>query len=715
MSTTIALKPPLNTPADLYRNYATDERLADKALKYVTPMLQRARRNRTKMDERMRRRYNQWALVVDEKFYQGRANAYIPAVRKGIERLVTQWVRETFPSDEWWDCRATAAEFEKNVDGAKALLDTQLKRRIKLKRKARPYYRQLAIYGTSPLKYFWRYELGVEPKFVPGPQGPRLQKGTKVLYDDPDVKIVDFFSWGTYPETVADVDDAKLVYEDMLVDLQELKDDKQNYANLDKAKASAGSGSSGSTALIKRQERLRRLGITEDELNDSDFLFLTECYVNFDLRDGLGVAPTLLTLAWESVPVRLQRNAYERPPYRVGKDAELPEEFFGHPRTEATERLQIILNDSTNQDLDASAFANNPMVVVDPNYCEDYQAIALFPGAKIPAPPEAVKFDRPPDAAFSQKEKIAFLNQMILEQLGSPSGASPSPAASAQPRGARTFGGMQMLQMLAGSESKELVEFQEDLVWEPLLQDLAWLNARFMTNNRILRTVGAKGAPVTVNRETFLGDFAYDWLGTSTVQNQTVRSAQMLVAMNIVRNTPPSPAGYPNLGYIFKEYWRSQGLKFAERAWVEPPESLEPRLENEVILQGRAVEVSPRDNDAEHIVEHDAFLKSLPPGHPAADALVKHLLTHHQQQIAKQQAMLQMQAQMAQGPPPPTPMVRVDLKGNLDPNQTSRFAGGTGPAPNGARSGVKPSLTPSSGMGPAATMMRAPMGVPGGA
>src|SRR3989304_7684982 len=114
--------------------------------------------------------------------------------------------------------------------------------------------------------------------------------------------------------------------------------------------------------------------------------------------------------------------------------------MIGEPRprarTEATDRLQIHLNDVSNQDADASSFANNPIVLVDPNVVEDYQAIAIYPGAKVPAPKDAVSFDRPPEAAYSQKDKLAFLHQLINENLGSPTAASGRPAASPRPRGA---------------------------------------------------------------------------------------------------------------------------------------------------------------------------------------------------------------------------------------------------------------------------------------
>lgn len=707
---------PIGAPRELFRNFATDPRLAAAAKELVIPMIKRARRNRIKIDERGRRRYNQWALLTDEQFYRGRANSYIPAVRKGVERLVTQAVRETFPSDRWWDAQATAPEFEANVPGMKTLMDVQLKRQINLKRKARPYYRQLFIYGTSPLKAFWRVEQDSEPEVVLGPKGPRVIRKKMTTYDGPDVEPIDFFSFFVYPETCQDLSRARLVFEDVVLDYDEIKDDP-NYANLKRAKASAGSGTSGSEALIKRQERLRRLGITEDELNDENFLFLTECYGKFDFKDGLGRVPAIITLAWESEVVRLQRNPYGQPPYFVGKDNEMVDEFYGHPRTEATDRLQIILNDAMNQDLDASSFANNPMVVVDPNFCEDYQAIALFPGAKIPAPPDAVKFDRPPEAAYSQKEKIAFLNNLIADNLGSPASASPSPAASGQPRGARTFGGMQLLQAMASSDTKEVVEFQEDLVWEPLLAWIAKLNARFLADERVLRLAGQKGAPVTVNRDTFGGDYAYEWLGTETVQNQTMRSAQMLVFLNITKGQG-GPGWRVNMPKLLRTWWEHQGLKGGDEIIIEDQAMtpVPPQLENEIVLVGRAITVAPQDNDPEHIAIHDSLARQLPPG-PELERLVGHIRAHQQQFVLKQQmaqAEAAQRAAMAAGETPPyqgpPPIVRVDLKGQLDPRQTQRFAGG--PAPNGARAGVKPTGTPSSGMGPARAIAATPVGVP---
>src|SRR5256885_13642560 len=110
-----ALKVPLGAPEDLYRNFAGEATLAAAAKKQIKTDLDRARRIRQTGDLKAYRRYKQWAMITDEKFYRGRANAYIPAVRRGVERQVTQWVRETFPTDEWWDIRATAREFEPNV------------------------------------------------------------------------------------------------------------------------------------------------------------------------------------------------------------------------------------------------------------------------------------------------------------------------------------------------------------------------------------------------------------------------------------------------------------------------------------------------------------------------------------------------------------------------------------------------------------------------
>lgn len=703
---------PLGSPQDLFQNYAADPKMAKRAADLVIPMIKRARRNRIKIDERNRRRYNMWALLSDEKFYRGRADAYIPAFRKGVERLVTGAMRETFPSDHWWDGEATAPEYEKNVDGMKLLMDIQLKRQINLKRKARPFYRQLFIYGTSPLKVSWRIEESSEAQPFVGPDGPMMRAVKKTTYDGPDIEAVDFFSFFMYPETCQDVDRCRLVFEDIITDIDELEGDP-NYVNLKQVKGAAGSGASGSEALIKRQERLRRLGITEDELNDEHYLFLTECYPKFDFKDGLGLVPAIITLAWESECVRLQRNTYGRPPYRVGKDNEMVDEAYGHARGEMTDRLQIILNDSVNQDQDASTFANNPVMVVDPNYCEDYQSIALFPGAKIPAPPEAVKFDRPPDAAYGQKEKIAYYARLIDECLGSPTSTSASPAASGQPRGARTFGGMQLLQQLASSDTKEIVEFQEDLVWEPLLGDIARMNAMFLSDEKTLRMTGTKGAPLVVNRETFKGDYAYEWKGTETVRNQTLLSAQMLVALNIMRGINPATTGgrIPNIAFVFEEWWSFQGLKGKDKLFLgTPPISVEPRVEHELLGVGRAITVSPLDNDAQHSVAHMQFLQTLQPGSPEFMHLQQHLQEHQESAVHKQMAQQMLAMQQAQGPPlQPLPHgYSVNLKGDAPSSVGARLTGG--PQPNGARAGVKPMSSETSGMAPARTMA----GMPGG-
>ena len=687
---------PLDSPKAFYKNYAGDAETARRAVTLALPMLTHVRRNRQTIDKKAFRRYNQWALVTDDRFYVGRANTYIPAVRRGVERLVSGTIRETFPSDEWWDVQATAPEFEKNLDGQRALLRQQL-RQMGVKRLARPAYRQAFLCGLTPVRVGWKTVERTESAIGQGPEGKGFGVTTRrrVLYNGPEFEPVDFFSFGVYPMTGLRLEDALLVYEDAVVSLDELKADRDNYTNLARAKSAAGSGTSGSEALQQRQQRLRQLGITEDELTDGQFAFVTHCYLSaFDLKDSfrLGPEPVILTLAWEEIPIRLQRNAYGRAPYLEVRDSEMIGEHWPHARTEATDRLQIHLNDVSNQDADASSFANNPIVLVDPNVVEDYQAIAIYPGAKVPAPKDAVSFDRPPEAAYSQKDKLAFLHQLINENLGSPTASSGSPAASAQPRGARTFGGMQMLQMLAGSEAKEFVEFQEENFWEPLLGWMAQMNALFLSDEQTLRMAGSRGAAVVVNRETFAGDYAYEWLGTSTMQNQTVRSAQMLVFMNVLRGLQLPPGQSVNVAYILKTWWRSQGLKDADRVILDAaPESVPADLEHQLVALGRAIQVSPQDNDAEHIAAHARGRSAWPPESPEHQTLLQHEQAHYTQMLVKQQAA-QLQPSGAMG-------------------------GGTtngGPAPAGAKAGMKPRMGADSGMGPARAMLAAPGGAPGG-
>lgn len=685
------MRAPLNQPEELYQNFADPKRMGDEAArqfcerarKHVHPMLERHRRNRMKSDERAMKRYNQWALIKNDRFYLGRANVKLPAVRKGVERMVTQALRETFPNDEWWSLKATAQEFEDNVAGMRALMDVQLRRRMKVKRKARPVYRQCFLYGISPVKTTWREEYRTVPTAARAADGTlRLAKKTITVYDDPDFQPVDYFGFGVYPETVMDPDDARLVYEDILADLDDLKADPVNYANLEQAKQGAGSGATGSQALQRRQERLQRLGITETELNDAHFVFLTECYTPFDFKDGLGPVPAIITLAWENVVVRLQRNAYGRPPYRVMKDLEVVGEFLAHARTEATEGLQTVLDDCANQDQDASTFANNPVVVIDPAQVDDYYAIAIYPGAKIPADPNAVKFDRPPEAAFSQKEKIAMYATEIADNLGAPINASASPAAKGQARGARTFGGMQLLQALSSQDIKEFVEFQEDLFWEPLLADVAWMNANFMKDERVLQTAGRDGAAVTVNRASFAGDYAYEWLGTATMQNQTLRSASMLVFMNVAGRVPMPPGTMINGPYILKTYWTAQGFKDADRVIIEAgrQQPVDPETENELIRVGRAVEVALLDNDPQHIVSHQVAALTAEDDR-TRETLLRHVMEHEAQMQSKLLA---------------------------DQRRASPMAGA--PGPRGARAGEKPRLNADSGMGAARAIADAPVG-----
>src|SRR3989304_5823582 len=91
----------------------------------------------------------------------------------------------------------------------------------------------------------------------------------------------------------------------------------------------------------------------------------------------------------------------------------------------------------------------------------------------------------------------------------------------------------------------------------------------------------------------------------------------MLVFLNVLRGVPLPPRQAVNGADILKTWWRPQGLKDAARVILDAtPESVPADLEQQLVAMGRAIQVSPQDNDAEHIASHARAPGGRPPDAP---------------------------------------------------------------------------------------------------
>ena len=85
-------------------NFAEDQGLAERVAGHFSSRIRTVRTNRLPLEEALWRFFNMWNVTKDGYHnYSGRANLYIPEVRKNVEAQARQLTKSAFPSEENFD------------------------------------------------------------------------------------------------------------------------------------------------------------------------------------------------------------------------------------------------------------------------------------------------------------------------------------------------------------------------------------------------------------------------------------------------------------------------------------------------------------------------------------------------------------------------------------------------------------------------------------
>jgi len=200
----------------------------------------------------------------------------------------------------------------------------------------------------------------------------------------------------------------------------------------------------------------------------------------------------------------------------------------------------------------------------------------------------------------------------------------------------------------------------------PLLERSDILTQQCLDRDIILKVAGADGLelvehPITV--ADLVGEYEWEWLGTTNALNQQVRAQQMVQGIALLTQVPQDQLGAQGVTidwpYVLRTFW-SVGLGLSDADRVIKTAKLQPsdwRWENALARVNRADElrVSPQDDHTAHVQGHQHLLESDSLTEDARVGLQAHIHQHIGLQIAAEaQALSQSLAQLAgPGAPPP--------------------------------------------------------------
>jgi hypothetical protein len=695
-------------------NYAEDREFARKISEENTRDWNYSRAQRAEREVRWQDFYDMWNVGNQDPLnlqnYMGRANLHLPQTRKEIETMTRRLVKAFFPEDY-----LKADPNLLNVDEDLAMCNAMVVRHYfdnvsHLKLKADPWIKQGVIYGTSPLRSYWRREMNEiffkKRYYDTGPNGeliPSVKKVKELVkqYDAPEFCVADIFQTWAYPVTATHPDQiqkvfhrrkitlgeyAKMIKEgiavDMMDDIEELAKEKDEQYD-------------------QTQQRLQALG-ESGELQghrEGRLLDLMEVWGRMEIEGKMTSYVQYMfgdTANFSSdYCVRLQQNPYwhQTPNFDWMRYILAPgPEFYGRGLPEASQFLQHQLDDVLNQGMDSNTLALNSITIINPTYAPNVESFEIEPNAIWWADPNAVKPFTFPDLNEVTMKSMQILRGVITE-MSDNSPQLPDPLSGK----ARSTGQAD----LAMSEwQTDLYSFVERIILEgliPLTEKTHMLLQDHLDDDDIIRIAG-RYAGQWINRvvtpDDIIGKMSFSWMGAVQIQNESVRTQQMLQFLKIYPMLPPSDDYKVLIGPVIMELLRKGfNVKMPEQ-FVESSTdnmSIPPWIENRLMNMSSVVKINDRDDDPTHIQSHIKAMGE------STDKVVRaiydeHIRNHTKQLQEKQQAQaqaqemqqLQMAAQKASlqkaaqtGDPPGVP------KHAAPPHQHGQVQGGKGPNPNG--------------------------------
>jgi hypothetical protein len=293
---------------------------------------------------------------------------------------------------------------------------------------------------------------------------------------------------------------------------------------------------------------------------------------------------------------------------------------------------------------DSIKYSLMPITVVDPEKFQKASSVVLTMGAIWLGDPNSIKILEFPNRWPDAQQVVGQCTSLIMQSLG----VNPAMMAMGGLGKKPTQAQISQEQQVALEGTADVVTILEASILNKLLRWFYELDYQFRTKDIRVRKFGTMGlqaemqlvAPVGVDTH-----YTFKWYGTEGMKSaQQVQ--QMISLLNVMAQMPPQMLNGRKIdaGPVLEEAASvTFGTKIAPKVLIDQRHmiSVDPKMEDEMLVMGFEATVSPLDNDIEHIRSH--LQASQLTGDPTGMYKV-HIEKHQQQLQAKQ-------AEMQQAPP----------------------------------------------------------------
>lgn len=530
-------------------------------IKRLEPVIQQVRDRHSSVERVWLQNHAAWRGIRTRFFYNSESfKHYVPAARRAIERTATRMRAMLAPQNDFFevypgdifDLANTGAS-----DAVSSYLAYLFEQRIRTKSLVAQLCRSILLYGraitkTSVLVEHWSEDAEGE-----------------VAHVDiwPTMRAVDPFSFFVFPETITDLEDAQLIFEDSMYPWSDYLDaveqsggliDPLDRNDLEKPTWPTHHVERLQLGLVSAPTDLNA-GVDGDRSKGRDnevgkFVHVSEVFLKYqqtwlqiwiawNLKDGPRI-------------VRNHQIVGPRQPYRMALAREIPGETDTTAMMDDIEPLQILLNDQVNRMEEAASISAVPPTAVDPNRVTRADSLVFRPRAKWLVEPDGVKMLEVRDTSRgSQAAVMSTLN--LITSVFSPGGIVEGTPPRGSPRAGFAFSSMVNLSM---ADIKDLADTIEESLLTPSLRDLYALTVRFVPRDQVLRIPGtADYQPQNLTTYDLYGHWNFKWVGQLHSEDLQVRGQklQQFLEGAAALLEPLMMQGYQlDIGQLLKMYWR---------------------------------------------------------------------------------------------------------------------------------------------------------------
>lgn len=651
-------------------NWAKDEDFANVVKTNLMDILRQVKTDRQERENRWQTYYRAWSVdsTGADKTYSGMADLNVPQLRKEVETMSRRIYKGLLPEDYLRAEPPREAVYEDLTEVNTQVLRHYLDNRVRVKSVFMPFIKQGVLYGTSPLRSFWHKEVNemLYKKRVPVLQKDgtfefeaKLTTEDVVMYDAPKLRTEDLFTTWVYPFNASRPEDIEITFWQTKVKKSELEFKSQNNM-CHGFESFKDNGKDIDRTFEESQERLQQFGESGMFLSvQNNTLFtLTEIWCKLILPNTDKPVSCVVEIIDDCHITRIQRNPYwhQQSPFDWMRFIiPPPGEFYGRGLPESAISLQHQLNDTMNQTMDSATLRLNNITIINPAYAPNAESFEIEPGATWWADPNAVKQFEFPDLSTSGYQAAGNLRSMISEMTDN-SPQLPDPIAGK----ARSTG---QAQLAINEWQTDLFTFI-DFISTEALSSMAFkvhsLIQQFISNDDVIRISG-KYAGTWLERvitpDQIVGNYVFKWMGALQIENQAVKTNQILNLLKIYPTLPPEAQSeikmnWTNImikiirdGFAIKDV---ENIISTNRLKASTP----AHIEEKILGLGGIIDTNDDDNDEAHLTEHvaaqnadkDLFRRSVRGKH-----IAKHQMKMEVMKRAAQMAQAQM-AQMQAGP-----------------------------------------------------------------